>query len=226
MAEGRRWLADALAAGAEVTPAVRAKALFAAGYAALGLGDFKDARSRFEECLVTARESGDARLEGAALAQLAWIAGAAGERKQAGDLAGRALVLARAEDDKITASGALNVLGDVARQDGNGDAKDLLEQGLALRRELGDERLIANSLLLLGRIDQDEARFAEALELARGLGDSWMTSNALLRLGEIRNDPELVEEALTIARERGDSVLAAECEEVLALSGGDRSEVA
>jgi predicted ATPase/RsiW-degrading membrane proteinase PrsW (M82 family) len=224
MAEGKRGLVDALAARGEVTPAVRAKALFAAGYAALGLGDFADARSRFEESLAAARESGNARLEGAALAQLAWIAGATGEREEAGDLAGRALALARAEDDKVTASGALNVLGDVARQDGNGDAKDLLEHGLALRRELGDERLIANSLLLLGRIDQDEARFAEALELARGLGDSWMTSNALLRLGEIRNDSGLVDEALTIARERGDSVLAAECEAVL--GGRDRSEVA
>jgi predicted ATPase/RsiW-degrading membrane proteinase PrsW (M82 family) len=215
MAEGRRWLAEALAAGGDVAPSVRAKAYFAAGYAALGLGDFADARARFETCLALARDLGDERLEGAALAQLAWISNATGERKLAVERATRALELARARDDRVTASGALNVLADAAASEDNGESKELFEQALALRRELGDERLIANSLLLLGRADGDPARLEEALELARGLGDSWMTSNALLRLGEIRNEPGLVEEALEIARERGDAVLAAECEAVL-----------
>jgi hypothetical protein len=110
----------------------------------------------------------------------------------------------------------LNVLAELASKDGNGKATELFEQGLALRRELGDERLIANSLLLLGRIDRNEERFVEALELARGLEDSWTTSVALLRLGEVRGDPELIEAALTIARERGDAALVAQAEESLA----------
>ena len=45
------------AARGDVDPTVRAKALFAAGYAALGLGDFVDARARFETCLALARDS-------------------------------------------------------------------------------------------------------------------------------------------------------------------------
>jgi predicted ATPase/RsiW-degrading membrane proteinase PrsW (M82 family) len=221
MAEGRRWLADALAAEGDVAPAVRAKAFFAAGYAALGLGDFADARERFESCLAFSADLGDERLEASALAQLAWISNATGDRDLAVENAGRALDLARVHDDKVTASGALNVLADAA---GDGESKQLFEEALALRRELGDERLIANSLLLLGRAGSDEVRLEEALELARGLGDSWMTSNALLRLGELRDDRALVEEALEIARERGDAVLAAEAEALL--SRGYGGEVA
>lgn len=115
--------------------------------------------------------------------------------------------------------GALNVLGEVAMAGGNGDATRLFKEALQLRRELGDERLVANSLLLLGRVDGGEERFEEALELARGLDDSWMTSVALLRLGEARQDRGLIREALEIARDRGDARLAEECEHALAELG-------
>ena len=215
MAEGRQWLEQALAEADGVSAAVRAKAEFAAGYAALGLGDFTGAEQHFERCLGLARELGDERQEGAALAQLAWLGMATDRADQARSHAEDALRLASAEGDKVAASGALNVLAELASTGGDGKAKELFEQGLALRRELGDERLIANSLLLLGRVDRDEACYVEALELARGLEDSWTTSVALLRLGEIRGDRELIEEALVIARERGDAALVAQCEELL-----------
>jgi non-specific serine/threonine protein kinase len=216
MGEGRQWLEDALGRSNGVAPLVRAKAEFAAGYAALGLGDFSGARRHFEVAMALARDLGDRRLHGASLAQLAWIAMADSRPDEARALADAGLRLAREEGDRVAASGALNVLGEVAAADGNGDAKRHLEEALALRRELGDERLIANSLLLLGRVDGDEERFEEALDLARGLDDSWTTSVALLRLGEARNDRSLIEEALTIARERGDSALIAQAEALLA----------
>ena len=215
MAEGRQWLEQALAEADGVSAAVRAKAEFAAGYAALGLGDFTGAEQHFERCLGLARELGDERQEGAALAQLAWLGMATDRADQARSHAEDALRLAGAEGDKVAASGALDVLAELASTGKDGKAKELFEQGLALRRELGDERLIANSLLLLGRVDRDEARYVEALELARGLEDSWTTSVALLSLGEIRGDRELIEEALVIARERGDAALIAQCEELL-----------
>jgi uncharacterized protein HemY len=74
MAEGRQWLEGALAEAEGAAPSVRAKAVFAAGYAALGLGDFAGAEQHFEHCLALARDLGDERLEGAALAQLGWLA--------------------------------------------------------------------------------------------------------------------------------------------------------
>lgn len=64
MAEGRQWLQQALMRAEEVAPAVRAKAEFAAGYAALGLGDFAGAEQHFERCLAFARDLGDERQEG------------------------------------------------------------------------------------------------------------------------------------------------------------------
>ena len=216
MAEGRQWLEEAVSAAEGVTPAIRAKAEFATGYAALGLGDFTGSEQHFERCLALARDLGDERLEGAALAQLGWLAMATDREEQARTNAEGALRLASAHDDKVAASGALNVLAELASKDGNGNAKELLEQGLALRRELGDERLIANSLLLLGQVDRNEERFVEALELARGLEDSWTTSVALLRLGEARGDRALIEEALVLARERGDAALIAQAETLLA----------
>jgi non-specific serine/threonine protein kinase len=216
MAEGRQWLERALERSAEVSPHVATKAEFAAGYAALGLGDFSGAETHFERSLALALDLGDERQQGAALAQLGWLAMTAGREAEARTSAERALDLARRTDDKIAASGALNVLAEVASRDGNGEARRLFEEGLALRRELGDDRLIANSLLLLGVVDRNEARFEEALKLGRTLEDSWTTSVALLRLGEARRDNELVEEALAIARERGDAALVAQCESALA----------
>ncbi len=210
MAEGRSWLTEALAAGGDVEPAVRGKALFAAGYAALGLGDFADARAQFERCLALASDLGDRKLHGAALAQLAWLTMAEGQPEEARTLADASLRLARPAGDKVTASGALNVLGEVAWRAENGQATGFFEEGLALRRELGDDRLVANSLLLLGRVEQSEERFEEALELARALGDTWSTSVALVNLGRARRDGDLLDEALELARDRGDKRLEAE----------------
>jgi predicted ATPase/RsiW-degrading membrane proteinase PrsW (M82 family) len=222
MAEGRQWIEGALADANGVEPSVRGKAEFAAGYAALGLGDFSGAEQHFQRCLALARELDDERLEGAALAQLGWLAMATDRTEEARANAEGALRLASVHDDKVAASGALNVLAELAAKDGNGDATKLFEQGLALRRELGDERLIANSLLLLGTVDRNEERFVEALELARGLEDSWTTSVALLRLGEARGDRALIEEALVIARERGDAALIAQAEQLLASPASHR----
>ncbi len=210
MAEGRGWLAEALEGEGDVEPRVRGKALFAAGYAALGLGDFTDARTQFERCLALASDLGDRELHGAALAQLAWLTMAEGQVEEARALADASLRLARPAGDKVTASGALNVLGEVAWRGGNGQATGFFEEGLALRRELGDDRLVANSLLLLGRTEQSEERFEEALELARALGDTWSTSVALVNLGRARRDGDLLDEALELSRDRGDKRLEAE----------------
>jgi len=210
MAEGRGWLTDAMSAEGDVSPQVRAKAGFAAGYAALGLGDFADARVQFERCLALASDLGDRQLHGAALAQLAWITMAEGRVDEARALADTSLRLARPADDKVTASGALNVLGEVAWRGGDGEATALFAESLALRRELGDDRLVANSLLLLGRSEQSEDRFEEALDLARALGDTWSTSVALVNLGRTRRDAGLLDEALELARDRGDKRLESE----------------
>jgi predicted ATPase len=224
LAEGQRWLDGALSADGDIPREVRAKALFAAGYAALGLGELADAERHSEACLALASELEDRELHGAALAQLAWVAMAEGKSDEARALADASLRLARPEGDRVTASDALNVLGELAWRDGNGQAIELYEEGLALRRELGDDRLVANSLLLLGRAEQSEKRFEEALELARGLGDTSSTSVALVNLGRARRDGELLTEAVQIARDRGDKRLSAEALQALAAVELDRGD--
>jgi non-specific serine/threonine protein kinase len=226
MAEGRRWLTDALSAGGEVSPATTAKAHFAAGYAALGEGDFAAAKQEFERSL----EAADDRGRGAALAQLAWLAMAAGD-EAAPELAERGRALAEASSDKLTESGALGTLAELAAAGGDYDeATRLYERGLELRRALGDKRLVANSLLSLGRLDllrgslpRAEALLEESLVLARTVKDTWSISTALANLGRLRlldgqTAParELLADGLRLARERRDRLVSSELMQSLA----------
>ncbi|HEY7693258.1 MAG TPA: protein kinase [Gaiellaceae bacterium] len=226
MAEGRERLARALGADADVPPAVRAKGEFAAGYAALGLGELAEAETHFGLSLELA--AGDPAAEAAARAQLAWIA--CTRATDGGDpalaLATQSLEQARAVDDKHTASGALQSLAELALRRGETEeALTLMEEALALRRSLGDSRLVANSLLALARVrlGQGDAERAQALleegrAVAEGIGDGWSLSLALAGLGRLRlleDAPAeacaLFREALGLAATRRDKRAAAEC---------------
>jgi tetratricopeptide (TPR) repeat protein len=118
MAEGSERLAQALLSADAAPVPVRAKAEFAAGYAALGLGEFGDAERHFTRSLDLAGD--DVGAAAAARAQLAWIA-MTRTNDGAGpalDLATQSLTQAREIDDKRTASGALNTLAELALQRG------------------------------------------------------------------------------------------------------------
>jgi non-specific serine/threonine protein kinase len=228
MAEGRERLVQALAspAASDAPAPVRAKAEFAAGYAALGLGDFADAESQFARSLELG--AGDEAAEAAARAQLAWLGMTRGDDGggPALELATESLRQARAVDDKRTASGALNTLAALALRRGEPDeALALMEEALALRRGLGDKRLVANSLLELARarLARHELPYAEplldeGLTLAREIGDTWSSSVALAGLGRLRlleDDPgravDLFRDALRLAAARRDKRAAADC---------------
>ena len=232
MGEGRRWLAEALAASEGVPPGTLAKAYFAAGYAALGEGDFVPAKEAFDHSLELAQEVGDRSAEAAALAQLAWLAMSAGQYDEASELAGKSTELATETGDKLTASGALSTLAEIAAANEDYDeAIRLFERGLALRRGLGDKRLIANSLLRLGRAEltrgDDEratALLEEGLAVARQVRDTWSISVAVANLGRVQlrtnGDPTraraLLVEGLKLARDRNDKRVTAECIQGLA----------
>ncbi len=234
MREGRARLAEALASPDGVSPAILAKAQFAAGYAALGEGDFREARADFERSLEQARAASDGQAEGAALAQIAWLAMAGGEADEARSLAEQSSTLAEQAGDNLVASGAATTLADVALAEGKlDDAIELFERGLTLRRGLGDRRLIANSLVGLGRAyllrgdyDRAAALFEESLGLAREVKDTWVISVALghlarerlLAAGDTAKARELIAEALRLARDRNDRRLAAEWVQALAVA--------
>ena len=224
--DGRRWLAAALAKSDGVPGAILAKARFAAGYAAIGVGDFLEARGHIEESLELARAVGDERAEAAALAQLGWLLLAAGEHERAREAGARALARSDAAGDKVTASGALNTLAELAAERGDHDeAERFFDRSLRLRREVGDRRLMANSLVSLARRElggaasmRTDALLQESLALARSVGDSWNVSVALSTSGALavleraftEAEPFFVE-ALEVARRRGDKRAVAEC---------------
>ena len=231
MSEGRRWLGDAFAAGGEVSAGTFVKAHFAAGYTALGEGDLAHAREAFERSLALAHEIEDPLGQGAALAQLAWLAMAAGDHGRARRLAEESRELAQESRDELTASGALGTLGELAAADGeHTEAIRLYERGLELRRGLGDKRLVANSLLGMGRVEllrgdyeRATALLEESLALAREVSDTWSISVVLETLGTVSlcsGDPmrarELLDNGLRLANERGDKRVAAESVQALA----------
>jgi non-specific serine/threonine protein kinase len=226
MTEGRRWLGEALTRSEGIQPAVLAKAYFAVGFAALGQGDFPQAKPAFEQSLELAREADEVRLQAQALQQIGWLVMAGGRSEEAREYASQALELARGIGDKLVQSGALNILAEVAAGEGDGaKANELYEQSLALRRELGDKRLIANSVLTLGRAELtrgDRGRattlLREGFALAQELGDTWSVSVAMINLGRValRNGDvaeagKLFSDGLRLAKERGDKRAAAEC---------------
>ena len=214
-----------------MAPATLAKAHFAAGYAAVGEGDFLQARTDFELSLEHARTAADERAEGSALAQLAWLAMASGDDR-ARELAEQSAELAERAGDKLTASGAVTTLADLAVADGKREeAIQLYERGLGLRRALGDQRLVANSLVGLGRAQllqgdypRATALLEEALTLARRVKDTWVASVALGNLarvllcadGDRGRVGALLAEGLKLARDRNDRRLTAEWAQGLA----------
>jgi len=202
------------------------KAEFAAGYAALGLGEFAEAEAHFSRSLELA--AGDTAAEAAARAQLAWIAmtRTSDGAGPALDLATTSLQQAREVDDKRTASGALNTLAELSLQRGDIEGGlELMGEALALRRGLGDKRLIANSLLSLGRAQLARGEPAHAGHLleegravAEEIGDTWSSSVALASLGKARllsEEPaeaiELFRDALRLAAARRDKRTGADC---------------
>ncbi|MBV9172674.1 MAG: tetratricopeptide repeat protein, partial [Chloroflexi bacterium] len=114
---------------------------------------------------------------------------------------------------------ALNGAGVLAlRQCDLAAACSLLEQSLAIRRDLGDRRAIANSLGNLGIVakaqgDRVRSRslHEESLAIRRALGDEWGIALALQNLAEEAHDQRdyglvrsLLGECLEIRRELGD----------------------
>jgi len=241
MSEGRSWLDHALARDGDVAPAVRAKAAYASGYAALGQGDFTQADTRFAESLALFRDLGDRRGAALSLAQQGWLLTARGDVDAATAVSEESLAVARELDDSRTASVALSNLAEAAVRRGDLDrATELYEEALALRRGVGDRRNVANALLNLGRtelargeVEHATAALEEGLALARELDDTWSISvaanalaHAALRGGDGDRAAQLLRDALAIVRRRGDKRMAAESLQTAAALAASRDDSA
>lgn len=221
-AEGRRWLADALAkeeAHPASTPAVRAKALHGAGNLASHQGDYARARPFLEESVALCRELGDQRGVVQGLTDLGGVARAQGDYAGAHALLEESLASASELGDQQGVARSLNHLGDVARSRGDySRARSRYEASLALARQLGNTDEIVRSLLSLGDATLEQGEYGAAralceasLALARQLGKKQGIAMSLHILGDVtwhEGDSlvaqALLEESLAIRRELGD----------------------
>ena len=219
-AEGRRWLAAALAAGGATPAAVRARAWCGLGILAHAQGDMVDATDAYRQSLTLFREAGDAW-------GIAWATACLGVAVGVvpGDNARRLALIRQGLDgfrrlgDAWHTAWALWVLGRSAPAEGTADDRGaLLEEALALFRRLGEWWGIGRALHVLGDLARADgqratarARLEESLELHRRLGDAWGMSIVLRTLGlaaaetgELRRATEALRESLTLARDVGD----------------------
>lgn len=190
-----------------------ATALHGLANLAVSEGDLVTGSSLFEENLAIARELGATRMEAASLMNLGVVAHAAfmrghGDTKRAGSEAHeyyrQSLAAYEAMGDRYGQALALENLGTLTRlhfRDPEG-ARQLHEQSLVIRRELGDRLGIADSaryiaLLAIGLGEIATARqlHEERLAIERELNNAGHVAEALTDLGEIA----LIEARLTDA---------------------------
>ena len=218
--EGRVWVETLLdAAGPDVPPGLRMKALTVAGVLAAHEGDHLRVRSVYEDSLNIARQFSLDEGVGKALLGLGHVAYMQGDYGAARRLCGESAELAKRDGDLRTVAASLNVLGRVAHfQCRYGDAAVALQASLEIRKQLGDREWIAVALGALGdlayRMGDYEAGRAyceESLQIARDIGvlhqQAWATSllgELNLEEGNLVSAGADLESSLQVFRKLGD----------------------
>jgi predicted ATPase/class 3 adenylate cyclase len=230
--EGRQWLRAALSV-APGSPQLRGRAHHALARLAYFQGDYDEAIELLLAAVELAGQADDIETLILSLGKLSWAYDERGAKPEANALAERILELAQQVDDPWVRAEALNDVGGLhALTDTGGVDRGaaLLQESLALRRALGDEQNVADSLNNLGwaallRGDYPEARrhLEESLYVARRLGDDFHTVLALANLGLVAlfeghyaEAIELLAENVRLCAERADRRVGAESLQALA----------
>ncbi|MDQ2652742.1 MAG: tetratricopeptide repeat protein [Chloroflexota bacterium] len=217
--EGRGWLTQALAAGPNVSPAIRAAALGGAGTLADEQGDFGQANRLLEESLTLGRQIGDERRAARALRSLGIVASNRSEFDRALEHFGEALDRLRAIQDQDGIARCLTDLGLVAhRQDDYQRALSHFQEALPLARATGDQMFLAILLSNLGGAfmsagdwERGEALTEEALDQSRLIGDHYGAAinlynlaDCVQRRGDVAGAWDRYRESLVLTEELGD----------------------
>ncbi|MGH2372304.1 MAG: ATP-binding protein, partial [bacterium] len=217
--EGRQWLEMLLAAGSGTPPAVRAKALNAAGQFAQQQGDYERAKALSGESLDLYRTLRDSQGMAAALNVLGNVMLEQGDFRGARPLHEESLTYAREVGDPHLMASSLVNLANIADHEGEFDRAGALgTESLTVFRQTGDKRGIAAALHLLGIVAGDQgdfvaaqARFEESLAQRQELGDKRGIAASLSALGRIAGEQgdhasarAYYEQGLAIRRELGD----------------------
>ncbi len=231
LGEGRDWLHALLAQSPQSSPAVRAKALHAAGSLARDQGDYARAAALYEEAMALRRALGDRQGAATSLQQRGAVAFDQGDYEQAQALLAQSLRVFRDMGYKRGMAISLNYQGTVALYQADyGPATALLAESLALSREVGEKWGAALSLNNLGHValSQGDYRraavlFRESQALYRETGDKRGIALSLGSLGEAAQCEgdhaqalALYKESLALYRGVGDKRGIATCLEGLA----------
>jgi predicted ATPase/DNA-binding CsgD family transcriptional regulator len=209
-----------------------AYSLYLLAWAARDRENFAEARAFTEEALAFFKDLGDQERIVWSLYTLASLDALLGEYSQARALLEQSFALFKEQENKIGLAWSLNTLARVYLDSQTDTARipSLLEQSLALWRELGDPRGTASTLLLSGQLafhqgDSDVAHelAQEGMRLFKEIADRQgiaMACILLARVAAFRGDATvargLYEEGLTNARETRHAWLMAACLEGLA----------
>ena len=177
LAEGRGWLENALAVGRSGPPALRARALHAAGSLATRQGDYEWAAALFEQSLSLSEELGDPSGTARSLLSLGTVAAERGDQERAIELSERAAELYQESGDRRGHALAVSNLGGIALERGEyAKASELSEQAYGLFETLEDSEGMALALVNQGFSALSEQNPERSIELLR---------EALRRLAEL-----------------------------------------
>ena len=202
--EGARWF-DLVLGSPGGEPHLRGAAFINAGFMPFWLGQDDLAAAHFGRGLEIGRQLGDPPMISQALGGLARVAlrtdVAEGRR-----LAREALAVSEGAADEPGRSNALHLLGVGAQIAGDLlEARDWMNQRLAIVRATGNEVLIASEASnlsmverQLGNLDTAEALAREALEIGERNGDQFTKPFAISGLAAIATDRRAFERAATM----------------------------
>lgn len=177
LAEGRGWLAGAIARARNAPPELRARALHASGSLATRQGDYESADALFQESLAIWEELGDAAGKARSLLSIGTVAAEQGDQERAIELSERAAQLYEESGDRRGHALAISNLGGIALERGEyAKAAELSEQAYGLFETLEDSEGMAFALVNQGFAALSEHQHDRAIELLR---------EALRRLAEL-----------------------------------------
>ena len=166
--EGSRALDTGLGMDGDVSAAVRANALSAAGHLAQYRREYARSAALLEESMRLARSMGDWRGAAASLSLLGETARVQGDYVRATSLLEEAVVQQQQLGDRWPSCITLFRLAETARYQGQLErATRLHEQSLLIRRELGDIRGIAASLHSLGLLALAQGDYERAASILK-----------------------------------------------------------
>jgi non-specific serine/threonine protein kinase len=213
LTEGSQWLEGALVRGSEAPASLRAGAFLHAAWLAQYRGKpeshisfLRSARQGFEEALTLARTEGDRSGIAAAVLALAEVTQGLGDKDAAWSYGVEARRRKAELEEPVGLASALENMAAIAlaRKD-HRNARALLDECVALRRERGDSSGLIHTLGAMGHLARDDGDYAsaraiyrESLMLRRDLGHRIAVAQSLEDLAVLAGREKQAERAIRI----------------------------